>query len=79
MEEELKRFVYHKNGWPIPQTPVKVKKNPNIRGEQIGTLYLDGKPIQKGSFALLQKKKKEYCINYGISKERAKKRFKMSY
>lgn len=80
MEEELKRFIFHKNGWPIPQTPTKPrKKDPNVRGEKIGSLYLDGKLFQKGSFALLQKKKKEYCKNYGISKERAEKRFKITY
>jgi hypothetical protein len=77
MEEQLKKFVWNKNGWPEPITPKKI--NPNIRGEKIGTLLLDGKIFAKGSFPLLQKKKKEYCKSYGISKERADKRFKMTY
>ena len=78
MEETLKRFVYQKNGWPLPQTPSK-PKNPNIRGESFGTLWLDGKEFAKGSFALLAMKQKEYCRQHGISKERAKKRFKTTY
>lgn len=80
MEEELKRFVYTKNGWPIPQIPEKPKKrNPNIRGETSGTLWLDGKIFATGGFALLNKKKADYCRQYGISKERANKRFKTTY
>lgn len=77
MEEELKKFVYHKNQWSQPIAPQKI--NPNIRGEQIGTLWLDKKEYARGSFGLLQKKKKEYCKMYGISKERADKRFKITY
>lgn len=77
-EEALKRFIYQNNGWPLPQTPTK-PKNPNIRGESIGTLWLDGKILAKGSFALLKAKEREYCKTYGISKERAKKRFKTTY
>lgn len=77
MEENLKEFVYHKNSWPIPTKPQKV--NPNIRNEKIGTMWLDGKVFAKGSFALIQQKKKEYCRNYGISKERARERFKTTY
>lgn len=77
MEEKLREFIYNKNGWPEPIVPKRI--NPNIRGEKIGTLLLDGKPIEKGSFPLLQKKKKEYCKSYGISKERAEKRFKITY
>lgn len=75
MEEELKRFVYHKNQWDLP---IK-KKDPNIRGEKIGKLLLDGKVLVEGSFPILQKKKKDYCKMYGISKERAKDRFKITY
>lgn len=75
MEEEIKNFVYHKNQWQRPE----VKKNPNIRNEKIGTLWLDGKPYKKGNFALLQVEKMRYCRNYGISRENAKKRFKITY
>lgn len=77
MDEQLKKFVYHKNGWDYNSSPIK--RNPNIRGESIGKLWLDGKILATGSFSLLQKKKKEYCKNYGISKERALKRFKITY
>ena len=75
MEKEVKKFVYHKNNWPLP----KEKKNPNIRGEKIGTLWLDGQFFAKGNFALLQAKRRDYCKTYGISKERANKRFKITY
>lgn len=78
MEEELKRFIYQNNGWKLPEEPPP-KKNPNIRGEKIGTLWLDGKVLKKGSFSLLQKKKKDYCKTYGIPKEVAEKRFKLTY
>lgn len=77
MDEQLKRFIYHKNGWNYSTSPIK--RNPNVRGESIGKLWLDGKIFTTGSFSLLQKKKKEYCKNYGISKERALKRFKITY
>lgn len=77
MDEQLKRFIYHKNGWNYSTSPLK--RNPNVRGESIGKLWLDGKIFTTGSFSLLQKKKKEYCKNYGISKERALKRFKITY
>lgn len=76
MEEELKRFVYHKNGWNNPSSS---KKNPNVKGEKIGTLWLDGKQVKTASFPLLQVWKRNYCKNYGISKERAAKRFKITY
>lgn len=79
MEEELKKFIYHKNGWMVPQTSVRLKKDPNIKGEKIGTLYLDGKPIQKGPFSLIQAKKKELCKLNGIGPKRASKRFKITY
>lgn len=77
MDEQLKRFIYHKNGWNYSTSPIE--RNPNVRGESIGKLWLDGKIFTTGSFSLLQKKKKEYCKNYGISKERALKRFKITY
>lgn len=77
MEESLRKFIYHKNQWPEPQVPKRV--NPNIRGEQMGTLWLDGKEFAKGPFPLLQKKKQEYCKLYGISKARAENRFKTTY
>lgn len=77
MDEQLKRFVYHKNGWQMNDPPKS--RDPNIRGEKIGTLWLDGKVFLTGSFSFLQWKKKEYCKLYGISKERAKKRFKLTY
>ena len=77
MDEQLKKFVYHKNGWDYNSSPIK--RNPNIRGESTGKLWLDGKIFATGSFPLLQRKKKEYCKNYGISKERALKRFKITY
>ena len=80
MDEQLKKFIYHKNGWDYnDNTKPSIKRNPNIRGESIGKLWLDGKIFAIGSFSLLQKKKKEYCKNYGISKERALKRFKITY
>lgn len=77
-DEALKRFIYQNNGWPLPQVPSK-PKNPNIRGESMGTLWLDGKVFAKGSFPLLKQKEKAYCKMYGISKERAKIRFKTTY
>lgn len=78
MEEDLKKFVYHKNGWMVPEKPPP-KKNPNIRGEKIGKLWLDGKVVKKGSFPVLQTWKKKYCKAYGITAENAKKRFNLTY
>lgn len=46
---------------------------------RVGKLFLDGKQIGEGDFALLQSIKLKYCKQYGISKERAKKRFKFTY
>lgn len=76
-KEQLEKYIRHKNGWPEPIVPKRI--NPNIRGESFGTLWLDNKVYAKGSFALLAMKQKEYCKMYGISKERAKKRFKTTY
>lgn len=78
-DKELEKFIRIKNGWDIPPEDPPSKKNPNIRGEKIGTLWLDGKVLKKGSFPLLQMKKKAYCKTYGITKETAKKRFKLTY
>ena len=78
MEQELKKFIYHKNGWsmPIEKPP---SRNKNINGEKIMRLYLDGKCIYRGPVQICQMKKKQYCANYGISKERAKQRFRITY
>lgn len=75
MDEKLREFVHHKNGWDPPSKKV----DPNIRGEKIGTLWLDGRVLSKGPFPLLQTLKKSYCKNYGVSKENAAKRFKITY
>lgn len=77
MDERLKGFVYHKNGWEMNSPPQM--RDPNIRGEKIGTLWLDGKVFSKGPFPLLQTLKKSYCKNYGVSRENAAKRFKITY
>lgn len=78
MDEQLKKFVYHKNGWslPIEKPP---NRNKNINGEKIMRLYLDGKCIYKGPVQLCQYKKKQYCRTYGLTKEVADRRFKITY
>lgn len=78
MDEQLKKFVYHKNGWslPIEKPP---SRNKNINGEKIMRLLLDGKCIYRGPVQFCQTKKKKYCATYGINKERAKERFRITY
>lgn len=75
MEATLKSFIYHKNGW----SSTSGKVNPNIRNEKMGRLLLDGIIFATDSFAILQMKKKQYCKTYGISKEAASRRFKLTY
>ena len=81
--EELKEFIYHKNGWidKAPKDVVKkASRNKNINGEKIMRLFLDGKCIYRGPVQFCQKKKKDYCLCYGISnKELIKKRFRITY
>jgi len=75
METDLKEFIRISNGW---NKPFK-KTNPNLKGEQKGRLWLDGQLFAEGSFSVLQKKKSDYCKTYGISKEKQKQRFKITY
>lgn len=59
--EELKEFIYHKNGWidKAPKDVVKkASRNKNINGEKIMRLFLDGKCIYRGPVQFCQKKKK---------------------
>ena len=43
-------------------------------------LFLDGKCIYRGPVQFCQKKKKDYCLVYGIAdKETIKRRFKITY
>lgn len=81
--EELKEFIYHKNGWidKVPKDVVKkASRNKNINGEKIMRLFLDGKCIYRGPVQFCQKKKKDYCLCYNIAdKETIKRRFKITY
>jgi hypothetical protein len=81
--EQMRKFIYHKNGWIDDKVSDEIlqraKRNKNINGEKIMRLFLDGKCIYKGPVTLCQTKKKKYCATYGITKERAKERFHITY
>ena len=84
MEKELKDFIYHKNGWinekVSKEVLLKAKRNKNINGQKIMRLFLDGKCIYRGPVTLCQKKKKDYCLTYGIAdKATIKRRFNITY
>lgn len=83
MDEQLKSFIHHKNGWINKASPEVIKqasRNKNINGEKIMRLFLDGKCIYRGPVQFCQKKKKDYCLVYGIAdKETIKRRFKITY
>lgn len=72
------RFGIHRStGIDINQE--QKKKNPNIRGEKIGTLWMDGMAIMTDKFPLLNREKSRLCRIYGIGPLRAKNRFKITY
>lgn len=84
MEKKLKDFVYHKNGWidekVSKEVIEKAKRNKNINGQKIMRLFLDDKCIYRGPVTLCQKKKKDYCLIYGITdKAIIKRRFNITY
>lgn len=81
---ELEKFIYHKNGWiddKVSEEIIKkASRNKNINGEKIMRLFLDGRCIYRGPVQFCQKKKKDYCLTYGIiDKKIIKRRFKITY
>lgn len=84
MDDQLRDFVYTKNGWSKPMTEeekalLRKNRNKNINGEKILRLVFDGKIIYRGPVNLCQYKKRCLCKTYGIGPERAKERFKIIY
>lgn len=84
MDEQLRDFIYTKNGWSKPMTEeektlLRKSRNKNINGEKILRLVFDGKVIYRGPVNLCQYKKRCLCKTYGIGPERARERFKITY
>lgn len=72
MDQQLKDFVYHNNGWS--QSPVIKKKEKDLRGNVHGKLLYNNIEISRGTFPYLQKEKTR-LLRSGYRKEL----FKLTY
>ena len=72
MDQQLKDFVYHNNGWN--KSPVVKKKEKDLRGNVHGKLLYNNIEVSCGTFPCLQIKKAD-LIKSGYKKEL----FKLTY